>query len=179
MGEGSKKNPWDDAEPEILRLAKFLDGFYKESDRGAVLMAASVLDEVLSSMIQAFLTDTPESKKLVEDFNAPLGTFSSRVMAAYAMGLIEEQEYIEVEAIRKIRNLFGHSWDGIDFDMPKVKGQIQKLPFEKEKPRARLNHAVANLLGDWLWRERLVTKERRKVKEWSHKGGFGRKLPNS
>lgn len=176
MRTENKSEPWKNAEPEILRLAKFLDGFYKESDRGAVLMAGSVLDEVLSTMIQAFLTDTPESRKLLSDFNAPLGTFSSRILAAYAMGLIEKQEYNEVESIRKIRNLFGHSWDGISLESPKVKGQIEKLPYEGEKPRTRLNNTVANLLGDWLWRERLVSKEKRSFKEWSHKGGFGRKV---
>ena len=179
MNTDNDSDPWKDVEPEILRLGKFLDSFYKESDRGAILMAGSVLDEVLSSMLQAFFIDTSESKRLVNDFNAPLGTFSSRILAAYAMGLIEKQEYIEVEAIRKIRNLFGHSWDGIDFETPKVKGQIEKLPFEDQEPRKRLNHTVANLMGDWLWRERLVRNERRSFKEWSHKGGFGRKLPNN
>ena len=54
MSTESDSDPWKDAEPEILRLGKFLDSFYKESDRGAILMAGSVLDEVLSSMLQAF-----------------------------------------------------------------------------------------------------------------------------
>lgn len=177
MNPEKRKKPFDDAEPEIRRLATFLNAFYKESDRGAVLMAASILDEVLLSMIKSFLTETPESSKLTEGFNAPLGTFSSRILAAYALGLIEKCEYQEVEAIRQIRNFFGHNWDGIDFEHPKVKGQIQKLPFGEETPRHRLNNTVANLLGDWLWRERLVKKERRNFKEWTHKGGFGRKLP--
>jgi mannitol operon repressor len=178
MSESDRKNPWEDAPPEILRLNTFLNGFYEETDRGAVLMAASILDEVWLSLIQAFLVDTPKSKKLLDDFNAPLGTFSSRILAAYAMGLIEEREFNEVEAIRKIRNLLGHSWGRMDFDSPKLKGQIDKLPFENEKPRARLNGTVANLLGDWLWRERLVKKERRQFKKWEHKAGFGRSLPD-
>ena len=140
-------------------------------------MASAILDEVLSSMIQGFLNDTSESKKLVESFNAPLGTFSSRILAAYSLCLIERQEYIEVEAIRKIRNLFGHSWSDIDFDASKVMLQVQKLPFEEQSPRNRFNNTVANLLGDWLWRERLIKQEQRKFKDWSHKSGFGRVLP--
>lgn len=62
---------WEDTPPEILRLATFLNDFYKESDRGAVLMAGSILDEVLAGMISAFLIDSTESKKLLEGFNAP------------------------------------------------------------------------------------------------------------
>ena len=174
MTESDKRNSWEDAPPEILRLATFLHGFYEETDRGAVLMAASILDEVLLSVIRAFLIESPATEQLIEGFNAPLGTFSSRINAAYAMGLIEDREYIEVEAIRRIRNLFGHSWESISFDHPKVKGQIDKLPFEREKPRGKLNSTVANLLGDWLWREHFVKKERRILKEWPSKSGFGR-----
>jgi mannitol operon repressor len=177
MTDIASKKPWEDAPPEILRLATFLNGFYEETDRGAVLMAAAILDEVLASVLRAFLVDSPESGRLLDEFNAPLGTFSSRILAAYALGLIEEQEFVEVEAIRKIRNLFGHSWDGISFDHPKVKGQIEKLPFQNDEPRGRRNHTVANLLGEWLWRERLVKGERRQLKQWPSKAGFGRSLP--
>ncbi|WP_337075943.1 hypothetical protein [Aeromonas veronii] len=165
---------WEDTPPEILRLATFLNDFYKESDRGAVLMAGSILDEVLSGMISAFLIDSTESKKLLEGFNAPLGTFSSRILAAYSLGLIEEQEFSEVEAIRKIRNMYGHAWNGIDFNHPKVMAQLEKLPFSDETARVRLNHTVANLLGDWLWRESYIIEEKRKMRTWPNKSGFGR-----
>jgi len=165
---------WEDAPPEILKLATFLKGFYEESDRGAVLMAGSILDEALLGMILAFLTDSKESKRLVNDFNAPLGTFSSRILAAHSLGLIEEREFKEVEAIRKIRNVYGHSWDGVDFNHPKVMGQLEKLPFSEKSERARLNSTVANLLGDWLWRESYILEERRQVRTWPNKSGFGR-----
>jgi hypothetical protein len=95
MSESDRKNSWEDAPPEILRLATFLNEFYEETDRGAVLMAASILDEVLLSLIQAFLVDTPKSKKLLDDFNAPLGTFSSRILAAYAMGLLKNENLMK------------------------------------------------------------------------------------
>lgn len=165
---------WEDAPPEILKLATFLSVFYEESDRGAVMMAGSILDEALSGMISSFLIDDAESKKLVEGFNAPLGTFSSRILAAYSLGLIEKHEFIEVEAIRKIRNIYGHSWDGIDLTHPKIVGQLDKLPYRKEADRVRLNNTVANLLGDWLWRESYIKKEKRQARNWPNKSGFGR-----
>jgi DNA-binding MltR family transcriptional regulator len=167
-----KKDPWADAPPEILRLATFLNGFYKESDRGAVLMASSLLDEVLLSMLGAFLTDTHESRKLLEGFNAPLGTFHSRILAAYSMGLIEDRELREVDAIRKIRNHFGHSWNETNFDAPEIEAHLKCFRFESSNPRQRLNETVANLLGEWLWRAHYVAKERRIVKTWPNKAGF-------
>ncbi len=167
-----KKESFDNAPGEIKRLSDFLNVFYKESDRGAILMAASILDEVLAEIILNFLTDTKESKKIVQDFNAPISSFNSRILVAYSLGLIEQQEYYEVEAIKKIRNIFGHHWENVDFNHPKVKAQLAKLPFKNEKPRIRLNHTVANLLGDLLWRANTVIKEKRVIKTWSNKGGF-------
>jgi hypothetical protein len=84
--------PWEDAPPEILTLATFLQRFYKESDRGAALLAASMLDEIALRILRAFLIEQPESEKLLEGFNAPLGTFNARLVAAYSLGLIETDE---------------------------------------------------------------------------------------
>jgi len=54
-----------DTEPEIQKLAHFLDEFNQESDRGAALVAASMLDEGLFEIISSFLVDGPESKTLL------------------------------------------------------------------------------------------------------------------
>ena len=97
------------AEPEINELSEFLKEFNKESDRGAVLIASAVLDEWLSEILLSFLSDTKSSKDLIEGFNAPLGTFSARVCAAYSLGLIQDNEFREITIIRKIRNEFGCS----------------------------------------------------------------------
>ncbi len=48
------------------------------------------------------------AKRLVEGFNAPLGTFSTRNTAAFSLGLISEREFKEIEILRRIRNRFAH-----------------------------------------------------------------------
>lgn len=166
------KEPFKDAPAEIKRISIFLNSFYKETDRGAALMAGSIIDEILKEIILKFLSDKKESLSLVDGFNAPLGTFSSRILAAYSLGLIEEVEYFEIESIRKIRNLFGHSWADTDFNTPKIKAQIQKLPFQEDTHRKTFNHTVANLLGELIWRTHYVEKERRVIKKWPNKAGF-------
>ena len=116
-------------EPELRTLSEFLAGFNKESDRGAALIAAAVLDEKLYDILKAFLADVPASNDLLEGFNAPLGTFSARITAALSFGLIQENEYKEINIIRRIRNEFGHSWKGVSFVSQKVSQLCSQLPW--------------------------------------------------
>jgi len=97
-------------QPEVKALGAFLAQFNKESDRGAALIAAAMLDDRLKDMLSSFLADTATAKELLSGFNAPLGTFSSRISAAHALGLLQDNELNEITLIRKIRNEFGHSW---------------------------------------------------------------------
>jgi hypothetical protein len=72
-------------EAERLDLTRFAAEFNRESDRGAVLVAASRLDEVLKGILLAYLRDTKSASDLLDGFNAPLGTFSARAAACHAM----------------------------------------------------------------------------------------------
>lgn len=122
-------NPWEDAPPEILTLAKFLNYFYKESDRGAALLAGSMLDEIVVRILRAHLIDYAESEKLLTGFNAPLGTFNARIVAAYCLGLIESVEFKEANAIRKIRNEFAHTWGDLSFDDMRLRALMDNRVF--------------------------------------------------
>ena len=165
-----------DTEPEFQQLARFMNEFNKESDRGAALVAASMLDEQLQKILTNFFVESSESEDLLIGFNAPLGPFSSRVSAAFALGLIQENEFREINLIRKIRNEFGHGWEPVSFESGRVADFCRQLPWlgpaEIEKNsslRNRFNFAVAIILTDLLWRAQLVTAERRVLKEWPYK----------
>jgi hypothetical protein len=80
--------------------------------------------------------------------------------------------------IRKIRNEFGHAWRDVGFDSAPVADLSRALPWlgpkemeSESNPRGRFNFAVVILLTDLLWRERLVTHERRIQKKWPNKCG--------
>jgi len=163
-------------EPEVQALGDILAEFAKESDRGAALIAASFVDERLREILHAFSTEVPQREELLVGPNAPLGTFSARATAAYALGLIEENEFREITIIRKIRNEFGHQWRGMTFESGKIASLADQLPWlgppEKEagsNRRSRFNAAIAILLVDLLWRVRHVQNERRQVKVWPSK----------
>lgn len=51
--------------PEVERLGQFFNEFNKESDRGAVLLAASMLDESLFEIIDSLLISNKSAKKLI------------------------------------------------------------------------------------------------------------------
>ncbi|MBB4758202.1 transcriptional regulator [Xanthomonas arboricola] len=167
-------------EPEVKELGVFLSEFDQESDRGAALTAAAVLDDRLAAILAAFFADTPSAKELIAGFNAPLGSLASRAAAAHALGLIQDNEFKEITLIRKIRNEFDHSWQGVSFSGGRVADLCNQLPWLGPKeyeatatPRARLNAAMAILLSDLLWRARLVGKERRAASVWPNKSRGG------
>lgn len=164
------------SEPEVEALSKFLTEFGRESDRGAALTAAAVLDDWLAEILSAFFADTQSSRDLIAGFNAPLGNLAARAAAAHAIGLIQDGEFNEITIIRKIRNEFGHSWKEVSFSKGRVADLCNQLSWlgpkeheAKATPRARLNAAIATLLLDLLWRARLVRQQRRTVKVWPNK----------
>lgn len=154
------------SEPEVRALANFLSEFNRESDRGAALAAAAVLDDWLAKILTSFFADTPSSNELILGFNAPLGSLAARAAAAHALGLIQDNELEEITLIRRIRNEFGHSWQGVSFAGGRVADLCNQLPWLGPKefeatatPRERLNSAIAILLTDLMWRARLVCGE--------------------
>ena len=98
-----------DAAPHLIDYLSCMEVLQSESDRGAVLVTASMLDDILKQLLLARLLDGDHSKKLFAGPNAPLGTFSSRIIAARAVGVISEQWKKELNLLRKIRNDFAHS----------------------------------------------------------------------
>jgi mannitol operon repressor len=58
--------------------------------------------------------------RLLDGANAPLGTFSARIDASHALGLITDHEEHELHLIRKVRNEFAHSKHGTTFNDQKI-----------------------------------------------------------
>jgi len=104
----SDERPFEETHPHLREFTAFLNVLNKESERGAVLISAAMVDDLLGRTIIAFLVDSPETKRLLEGFNAPLGTLSARALAAFSLALLSEKEYRDCERLRKVRNMFAH-----------------------------------------------------------------------
>ncbi|WP_417480159.1 transcriptional regulator [Maricaulis maris] len=120
------RKPLLETHPHLKDFLEFLDDFNKETDRGAALAAAAMVDDLLSRTIEAFLIPNKGSKALLSGFNAPLSSFSARIAGAYAMGLISEQEHREASLIRKVRNEFAHEVK-VSFATKKIIGLCREL----------------------------------------------------
>ena len=77
-----------DTHPNLKEFAPFLDDLNRESERGAVLISVSYLEGQLKEIVSTFLCEGDASERLLEGFNAPLGTLAARAAAAAALGLI-------------------------------------------------------------------------------------------
>lgn len=102
--------------------------FEKESDRAAVILTVSLIDEALHSLLKAYLVPVNSSSdEMFEGANAPIGTFSAKINMAYRLGLISTKFTRDVHLLRKIRNSFAHDLYGCDFKNGSVKSRIVEL----------------------------------------------------
>ena len=61
----------------------------------------------------AYMVACKQAKERVEGFNAPLGTFSSRIKAAYSIGLLLNDQHDDLDWLATIR-LSGRRIDSSD-----------------------------------------------------------------
>jgi len=154
--------------PHLREFFPLLDALNKESHRGAVLIACSYLDSQLRQILAAFMASGSSAKILLEGFNAPLGTFSARIAACSALGLLTIQESRECDLLRKIRNEFAHKVDA-SFEAEKIVYLTKELRFshtEFEEPFGRFNTAAVGLILNLTNRPHYVAQTRRTPREW-------------
>jgi len=161
-------------------LAQFVDELKRETDRGLPLVGAALIDDRLTATLRAFFCEVPSSGKLLDEPNAPLGTFSSKADACYALGLIDDFEYNEIALVRKVRNEFAHAKHGMSFAAPRVQGLCSSLMsdlptgsnYPLQHPRFRFTNAVLCLALRLYHRPDWVALERRGSKAWVDPGAI-------
>lgn len=148
-------------------FSEFLAEFQKESDRGAALVGAALLDARLERILRAHFVEGKSAKELLEGGNAPLASFSARIKCCHALGLITSHEKNDIDLIRAIRNEFAHQEHGLSFEGTKIKSLCSSLISRRPKslqekieylPRTRFIDAVIfNSLQLWYRPEHAAT----------------------
>lgn len=114
----------------------FVDELNEElsgSERAAILVAASMLDELLRRLLGRFLVDCKATDELLANSpSAPLGSFSARIMAAFSLGLINANEYKAFNLIRAIRNDYAHRLRG-ELDREVILDRVRELVSDLDK----------------------------------------------
>ncbi|CAJ0708773.1 hypothetical protein LMG19089_04767 [Ralstonia edaphis] len=142
----------DTEKAKFDELNRFLDLIRSQDDRALVLSLASFMEESLGRLLLSYFRDCKQTRELVEGFNAPLGTLGSRIKAAYAFGLVCEQQYRDMDIVRKVRNTFAHDWEGVSIERNDIKALIGQLSGytvdhkpPSESPRQKLHDTAATI----------------------------------
>lgn len=113
---------------ENIDLKKFWVNIENESDRGVVLISSELIHNYLTNLFEKYLILNSKLKDtLLNNPLAPLNTFSNKIKMAYSLGLIDKNQFNNLECIRKIRNKFAHRIFDASFDDPEIIGWCNEL----------------------------------------------------
>jgi mannitol operon repressor len=155
-------------------FSRFISELQQETDRGLALVGAALLDDKLANTLRSFFCEGKSAEALLKEGDAPLGTLSSRIELCFALGLIDEFEYQEINLIRKVRNEFAHSKHGTTFQTEKIRSLCSSLKsplpegagYSTKDPRFRFTNSVVALTLRLYYRPEHVAKDRRIHQKW-------------
>jgi len=113
---------------------------HTESDRGCILIACHVLDVALGHLLRSkFVRRRAVIKRAIDplfEVSRPLSSFWAKTNLAYALGLLDDWAYQDLQTIRNLRNALAHSYRSFSFDAP----DIQSLLHQFQAPRRAMGH---------------------------------------
>lgn len=131
-GKGRKKASLRDLSVRWIQNDHLADIFHEldnQTDRGAALIGAGLVDDYLKTAMRARLAHFKNFEEIMfENEGAPLGTFSARIKVARALNVIGPVCEGHLGSIRRVRNQFAHSVLKIDFTHPLIEAECNKLP---------------------------------------------------
>lgn len=167
-------NPHHD--PYVDELNSLLESLHEHDDRSLVLTMAAFAEDTLELLLLNYLRESKQAKELVNGFNAPLGTLSARIKAAFVLGLIRKDGYQTLEIMRKIRNKFAHNWNGVSLDRDDIANLINQLSLSRceeygvaepeardASSRARLTEKISDVLINLRMLAKALNKTGRKA----------------
>ena len=95
---------------QIVTWAKELEG----DERLMIIIATSRLEDLLKRLLQKAMLHQGGGQDSLFSPDRPLGTFSSRILLAYRLGLIDRDYESFLQTLRKLRNDAAHAVQHID-----------------------------------------------------------------
>lgn len=102
---------------------------YGASDRARAVLLASFVENALQRFVQSKLRPSFQSGdyRHLFGFDAPLGTFSAKILIAYAFNWYGPDTRHDLNLIRELRNGFAHSRNSFEFETPAVAAMCREL----------------------------------------------------
>ena len=100
-----------------------------ESDRGTIILAATVVDDALTAALKQKLAhlERKEIGALFDIEGGLLATFSNRIKIAQAFGMIDRGTRQLLDLIRVMRNSAAHARQAINFDTKEMRGALVSM----------------------------------------------------
>jgi hypothetical protein len=97
-------------------------------DRSTAISSAAFVEYFLELALQRKLknTDTVTLRDFFQDIG-PAGTFSQKIVLAYALGVIDKNARDDLDTIRRIRNAFAHTRTTARFETEEFAFECKKL----------------------------------------------------
>ena len=160
--------------PNLEPFWPFLQTLREESPRGTVLISCGFLEQQLTEILLAFMVADAAVGEFIEGGNAPLGTLSSRISAAYFLGLVTKDEYHDLTLMRRIRNDFAHEVE-TTFDTPSVVDRCKLLLHKAEDfgdvkvgSFGQFQSAAIGVIMSLINRASYVGQQRRRNEQWPY-----------
>lgn len=107
---------------QLARLEPMIEKVGRQTHAGAAMLLAAALDRLLEDAMTTKMVELNREMrdKLFGEYGT-LRNFSAKIEIAFALGLVDRQNYKLLTAIRKCRNLFAHSKELLSFESPEVR----------------------------------------------------------
>jgi hypothetical protein len=103
-------------------------------DRGAALVAATLVENMLRRVIRSQLvplTETEDDSLFGRD--APLSTFSDMIRVGHAFGIFNKEIKQDLDRLREIRNAFAHSPLSVTFGTKEIASACMLFQYDDPK----------------------------------------------
>jgi len=116
-------------------LTAWMGALAKGDERVMILVAAARLDDDLKTLLQKVMLHDGGGEDRLFDVDRPLGTFSSRILLAFRLGLIDRECESYLQSLRKLRNDAAHSTTPIRLDLPPHIDRVTHLFSQTKKSK--------------------------------------------
>ena len=101
-----------------------------ESDRGAIIIAATQVEDMLEHRIVQFMPNalaSPNLRKVIFEVDGPIASFSRKILIGHALGIIDAPYRRLTDIVREIRNACAHSRKPISLATPELRAICEQL----------------------------------------------------
>lgn len=113
---------------ELIEIhRKLYESLFKESGRGAILIATAIVEEQLMKLIEVVLPPdiTKEIKNSLLKYPGPMSSLAAKIYIAYAFRLIDRNLCDSLNALRDVRNEAAHS--ALSFELLQLNERLKKI----------------------------------------------------